>query len=143
MCVDLNDIAKGRVLVLNPRHLPNTTEIGAYQGISPLGGDSPHYFLCVGKEEDHSYWCPLSSRKKPNGKGSDDGQGVIPNESKAGFPHFMSSETWYDTKQVWKIPNDAVIAAANHEQSNRRGASFNHVASTFVDSIFKGAGDLW
>lgn len=140
MC-DINDIAKGRVLMLNPVDLPSA-EVGAYLGTSPLGGDSPHYFLCVGKDGDHSYWCPLSSKRKTVGIGSLDGQGVIPAESKLGLPHFLGAESWYDTKQVWKISNDAVIAAAKGERSNRRAASFNHVASSFVDSILPGSRNL-
>ncbi|WP_321948680.1 hypothetical protein [Paraburkholderia sp. J10-1] len=129
--------------MLNPVNLAGGYEIGAYKGVNPLGGNSPHYFMCVGRDGAYSYWSPLSSNKKPTGIGSADGQGVIPKESRAGFTHFASGQTWYDTKQVWKIQNDFVIHAANTERSNRReGEIFNQIASSFIDSVFSGAREL-
>jgi hypothetical protein len=141
MCyVTIGDIAKGRVLALNPRDLGPGAEIGAFAGVNPLGGDSPHYFLCVGRDGDFSFWCPLSSHRKPAGIGTADKQGQVPQASKGGFPHFMGRDTWYDTGQIWRVGNQVVIDSANTERSNRReGATLNQVASSYVDSILPGA----
>lgn len=143
MCyVTIGDIVKGRVLALNPRDLGHDAEIGAFAGVNPLGGDSPHYFLCVGRDGDFSFWCPLSSKRKPKGIGTDEMQGQIPPASKLGFAHFLDRETWYDAGQVWRVGNQAVIDSANKERSNRRDhLTMNHVATSLVDKIFPGAAE--
>jgi len=134
------DILKGRVLMLNPVDLKGGAEIGAFQGVNPLGGNSPHYFMCIGSDTTHSYWCPLSSQQKPPGIGTQDMQGYIKPASKLGFPHFRNATSWFDSGQVWKISNLTVINAANKEQSNRReGGVFNCVATTLIDKFFPGA----
>lgn len=51
----------------------------------------------------------------------------------------MAAESWFDTKQIWRIQNKFVLNAANVEYSNRRSnEEFNHVATTFIESIFPG-----
>jgi hypothetical protein len=142
--VDINDVVKGRVLMMNPMDIGNSAEIGALPGVNPLGGNSPHYFICVGRGTDgYSYWCPVSSSRKPTGIGTLDMQGMIPKESKIGFTHYYNGQSWYDAGQVWRVPNQDAINSANKEQCNRRqGSCFNQVASSLIDSIFPGAKDL-
>jgi hypothetical protein len=143
MCVTLADVAKGRVMMMMPSCLKSDSEIGAFQGVNPLGADSPHYFMCVGVEGEYSYWCPLSSKKKPPNIGSRDKQGAIQPDSKLGFDHWTSKESWYDSAQVWKVKNDAIVVCAGAERSNRReGKVFNMVSISLIHSIFPGASSL-
>jgi hypothetical protein len=129
--------------MMTPSCLIPGSEIGAFVGVNPLGGGSPHYFMCIGVEGGYSYWCPLSSNKKPVNIGSQDKQGTIQPESKLGFEHWKNKESWYDSAQVWKVNNDRIVACADGERSNRRdGKVFNMVATSLIHSIFPGASNL-
>lgn len=107
----------GRVYMLNPQDLPigKDVQILKLPNVNPLGGNSPHYFVCVGLEGNNSYWCPLSSKKKLQGSKE---QGVISNKVKNGFPHFLKFDSWYDTGQIWKINNELVKKCAENERCN-------------------------
>lgn len=143
MCVTIADVTKGRVLMMLPSCLQPSSGIGVYPGVNALGGDSWHYFMCIGVEGGESYWCPLSSKKKPVNIGSEDKQGVIDPEQKLGFDHWKNKESWYDGAQVWKVKNEAIVVCANKERSNRReGGVFNIVSVSLIESIFPGASEL-
>jgi len=129
--------------MMTPSCLKPHAVIGAFAGVNPVGGDSPHYFMCVGVEGNCSFWFPLSSKEKPTGIGSNDMQGTIQPGSKRGFTHWAAKESWYDSAQVWKIKNDAIVACAGAEKSNRReGETFNMVEIAVIHSIFPGAKDF-
>jgi hypothetical protein len=133
----IGEIHTGRVFMLNPKYLPlsKDVEILKLTNVNPLGGNSPHYFLCIGLDVESSYWCPLSSKQKS--QGSND-QGVIPNRVKNGFPHFLKYDSWYDTGQIWKIKNDLVKKNAETEKCNfeTTDGNKNAVAPIVVTVLF-------
>lgn len=141
----IGPIEVGRVLMMNPLHLSNAMK-KAVSGVNPLGGDSPHYFVCVALMDDKTgVWMPLSSKAKPAspaffqpmiGQFVQAKQGEIPQKQKIGFSHFYYGNSYYDTGQVWIISNaDAYNAAAVDECNRREAKCWNHVKPEFLSTL--------
>ncbi len=146
------DIVRGRVFMLNPimiegfystsENIPTEKQGKLF---IPLGGDSLHYFICLGMHVDkkHSFWTPLSSKIRPLGIGSADGQGMVPAEHKYGHKHFLAKPSWYDAEQVWLIQNNALLieATANWSNDISNDGSYNYISNDYMDAAFPNLGD--
>ena len=135
--VDGNDVRTGRVLMLNPGYLLGAgAHVLCTKAVNPLGGGSPHYFVCIHVAGNKSYWCPLSSNWKNTGSPS---QGTITIDQKIGFGQFIQKDSWYDKEQFWEIDNDKVVhyALSYPEINKTKGnGARNEVRGFVVGEIF-------
>jgi len=136
---DKTDIDSGRVYMLNPGKVHDTGEVKRHclDKVNPLGGNSPHYFVCVDLDSKVGLWCPLSSKWKPHGSGL---QGQIKSKYKNGYYHFLSTDSWYDVGQIWRIPHDIAAQHAKDEPCNDKqmDGNMNHVFPAIIEAIFHG-----
>lgn len=132
-------IAPGRALFLNPADILTDVNVRRYclDNVNPLGGNSPHYFICVAADGVNGLWCPVSSNWKPHGSPY---QGRITQEYKNGFDNFVNNDCWYDIGQVWKIPHNRAFAAAIAHSRNDINAdgNLNAVFPAVADAVFWG-----
>jgi hypothetical protein len=128
----------GRTLFLDPENIRTAPGARRYvlEGVNPLGGHSPHYFICVARDDTAGLYCPVSSNRKPHGSAH---QGKITEKYKDGFPDFMN-DSWYDLGQIWRIPH--VVAfneAITHSRNNvNRDGNLNAVAPAVAEAVFWG-----
>lgn len=132
------DIYLGRAFMLNPACLnPSQEDVTIFaKGLNPLGGNSPHYFVCLDVIDSYSFWCPLSSSQKKKGIGSDK-QVKLPQGKKAGRPHFRFKDTWMDPKQIWRIHKDILVQCARQEQCNDPTTGVNVVDPNYLEAFIE------
>jgi len=132
-------IAPGRALFMNPQDLTTDVNVRRHclNNVNPLGGNSPHYFICVAADEVNGLWCPVSSARKPHGSPY---QGRITNEHKDGFDNFLNNDSWYDLGQIWKIPHNRAFAASIAHSRNdiNHDGNLNAVFPWIADAVFWG-----
>lgn len=135
-----DDIHVGRVFMMNPGYLIETGKVDRLctKNVNPLGGNSPHYFVCVDKNDKSGLWCPLSSNKKHNGSAF---QGTIKSKYKNGFKHFLALDSWYDLGQIWRIPHEVAVQYAQYDECNKEelNGNKNAVFPVIIEIIFHGA----
>ncbi|WP_431495764.1 hypothetical protein [Pseudomonas brassicacearum] len=144
----LADIKRGRVFFLNPQNIAEfsstSEDLNTYntagREFTVLGGNSPHYFVCLGRahnNEHYSFWSPMSSNVRGPRIGSRTGQGQIPQDQKHGFSHFMNHFSWYDAEQIWMILNEAVLFEARTNRANKiTQGTFNYISDQAMDDAF-------
>jgi hypothetical protein len=132
------DIFFGRVFMLNPVCLkPDEEDVTIFaSGLNSLGGNSPHYFVCLDVIGDYSFWCPVSSSQKKLGIGSDK-QVKLPQGKKSGKPHFIFNDTWMDPKQVWRIHKDILVKCARQDVCNDPAAWVNVVDADYLETFIE------
>ena len=108
-------IQRGTVLMMNPGYLRGNSEVELNaEDPSPLGGNSPHFFICLDdkpEKEGYRHWVPITSHPREDSVKDGTNHGfTIPQSGKSskGCPQFTGIQSWGDKRALWRIPDRLV-----------------------------------